>query len=175
MLAPQGVVELTLSERLPPFAAGSLAWLDLAIVQPQETLWSQADHKVARQQFTLPTPLALPAPVAAATLSEQPDSWLVTTANSQWWLDKQSGPHHQLAKIGAGAVAGAESWITSTGRRSTTTLAPAKRITPTLTPGLPAGRRVVSVSGCTAVWGSRSLEGISGSAMATSITMSCCW
>ncbi|WP_323913540.1 beta-galactosidase small subunit-related protein, partial [Aeromonas veronii] len=50
-----------------------------------------ADHKVARQQFTLPTPLALPAPAAAATLSEQPDGWLVTTANSQWRLDKQSG------------------------------------------------------------------------------------
>lgn len=91
MLAPQGVVELTLSGTLPPFAAGSLAWLDLAIVQPQATLWSQADHKVARQQFTLPTPLALPAPAAAATLSELPDGWLVTTANSQWRLDKQSG------------------------------------------------------------------------------------
>lgn len=57
MLVPQGVVELTLSEALPTFAAGSLAWLDLAIAQPQATLWSQADHKVARQQFTLPTPL----------------------------------------------------------------------------------------------------------------------
>lgn len=60
-LAPQGVVELTLSETLPTFAAGSQAWLDLAIIQPQATLWSQADHKVARQQFTLPTPLSLPA------------------------------------------------------------------------------------------------------------------
>ncbi|WP_421352768.1 beta-galactosidase [Aeromonas sp. 604443] len=90
-LAPQGVIELTLSEALPPFAAGSLAWLDLAIVQSQATPWSQADHKVARQQFTLPTPLALPAPVAAATLSEQPDGWRITAANSQWWLDKQSG------------------------------------------------------------------------------------
>ncbi|MGY3852192.1 beta-galactosidase [Aeromonas aquatilis] len=90
-LAPQGVVELTLSGTLPAFAAGSLAWLDLAIVQSQATLWSQADHKVARQQFTLPTPLALPAPVAAATLTEQPDGWLVTAANSQWWLDKLSG------------------------------------------------------------------------------------
>ncbi|HHQ4711150.1 beta-galactosidase [Aeromonas veronii] len=90
-LAPQGVVELTLSETLPPFAAGSLAWLDLAIVQPQATLWSQADHKVARQQFTLPTPLALPAAAAAATLSEQPDGWRITAASSQWWLDKQSG------------------------------------------------------------------------------------
>ncbi|MGL5610512.1 MAG: beta-galactosidase domain 4-containing protein, partial [Aeromonas veronii] len=91
MLVPQGVVELTLSEALPTFAAGSLAWLDLAMVQPQATLWSQVDHKVARQQFTLPTPLALPAPVTAATLSEQPDGWLVTAANSQWWLDKLSG------------------------------------------------------------------------------------
>ncbi|MGL4777490.1 MAG: glycoside hydrolase family 2 TIM barrel-domain containing protein, partial [Aeromonas veronii] len=91
MLEPQGVVELTLSGTLPPFAADSLAWLDLAIVQPQATLWSQADHKVARQQFTLPTPLALPAPVAAATLSEQPDGWRITASNSQWWLDKQSG------------------------------------------------------------------------------------
>ncbi|MFM5580580.1 beta-galactosidase [Aeromonas veronii] len=90
-LAPQGVIELTLSEALPTFAAGSLAWLDLAIVQPQATPWSQADHKVARQQFTLPTPLALPAPAVAATLSEQPDGWRITAANSQWRLDKLSG------------------------------------------------------------------------------------
>ncbi|WP_258228666.1 glycoside hydrolase family 2 TIM barrel-domain containing protein, partial [Aeromonas sp. HMWF015] len=100
MLVPQGVVELTLSEALPTFAAGSLAWLDLAIVQPQATLWSQADHKVARQQFTLPTPLALPAPAAAATLTEQPDGWRITAANSQWWLDKQSGRITSWQKLG---------------------------------------------------------------------------
>ncbi|PJG58684.1 beta-galactosidase, partial [Aeromonas cavernicola] len=76
---------------LPPFVAGSLAWLDLAIIQPQATPWSVAGHEVARQQFTLPTPLALPAPTTAATLTEQPDYWLVTAANSQWQLDKQSG------------------------------------------------------------------------------------
>ncbi|MBL0627806.1 beta-galactosidase [Aeromonas jandaei] len=90
-LAAQGAVELTLSGTLPAFAAGSLAWLDLAIFQPNATPWSAAGHEVARQQFMLPSPLALPAPVSPAVMVEQADGWLITTANSQWRLDKQSG------------------------------------------------------------------------------------
>ncbi|PPA28921.1 beta-galactosidase [Aeromonas jandaei] len=90
-LAAQGVVELTLIGTLPAFAAGSLAWLDLAIFQPNATPWSEAGHEVARQQFMLPSPLALPAPVRPAVMVEQADGWLITTANSQWRLDKQSG------------------------------------------------------------------------------------
>ncbi|MFC5704723.1 beta-galactosidase [Aeromonas eucrenophila] len=90
-LAPQGSVTLTLLEGLPSFTAGSQAWLDLAVVQPEATAWVEAGHEVARQQFILPTPLALPAVSDCATLSEQSDHWLITASGSEWRLDKTSG------------------------------------------------------------------------------------
>ncbi|MFM5819620.1 beta-galactosidase [Aeromonas sanarellii] len=90
-LAPQASVTLTLLDRLPAFTAGSLAWLDLAIVQPAATPWAEAGHEVARQQFMLPTPLALPGLSAPASLQEQSDRWLVTAGGTEWRLDKASG------------------------------------------------------------------------------------
>lgn len=90
-LAPQASVTLTLLDRLPAFTAGSLAWLDLAMVQPAATPWAEAGHEVARQQFMLPTPLALPGLSAPASLQEQSDRWLVTAGGTEWRLDKASG------------------------------------------------------------------------------------
>lgn len=90
-LAPQGRATLTLMERLPPFTPGSQAWLELAIVQPAATPWAEAGHEVARQQFMLPTPLALPGISAPASLQEQADRWLVTAGGTEWRLDKASG------------------------------------------------------------------------------------
>ncbi|MFM5843916.1 beta-galactosidase [Aeromonas sanarellii] len=90
-LAPQASVTLTLLDRLPAFTAGSLAWLELAIVQPAATPWAGAGHEVARQQFMLPTPLALPGLSAPASLQEQSDRWLVTAGGTEWRLDKASG------------------------------------------------------------------------------------
>lgn len=90
-LAPQASVTLTLLDRLPAFTAGSLAWLELAMVQPAATPWAEAGHEVARQQFMLPTPLALPGLSAPASLQEQSDRWLVTAGGTEWRLDKASG------------------------------------------------------------------------------------
>jgi beta-galactosidase len=100
MLAPQGVVELTLTGTLPAFAAGSLAWLDLAIVQPAATAWAEPEHEVARQQFMLPTPMAIPAAFNPAAINEQPDHWLVCAAGSEWQLDKTSGRIRSWQKHG---------------------------------------------------------------------------
>lgn len=99
-LAPQGSVMLTLLEELPSFTAGSQAWLDLAVVQPDATAWVEAGHEVARQQFILPTPLALPAVSDCATLSEQPDHWQITASGSEWHLDKASGRIRSWRKQG---------------------------------------------------------------------------
>ncbi|MFM4996545.1 beta-galactosidase [Aeromonas sanarellii] len=90
-LAPQASVTLTQLDRLPAFTAGSLAWLELAIVQSAATPWAEAGHEVARQQFMLPTPLALPGLSAPASLQEQSDRWLVTAGGTEWRLDKASG------------------------------------------------------------------------------------
>ncbi|MGY3885238.1 beta-galactosidase [Aeromonas aquatica] len=99
-LAPQGSVTLTLLERLPGFTAGSQAWLDLAVVQPDATAWVEAGHEVARQQLILPTPMALPAAFGCATLSEQSDHWLITASGSEWQLDKTSGHIRSWCKQG---------------------------------------------------------------------------
>ncbi|WP_336759116.1 beta-galactosidase [Aeromonas hydrophila] len=99
-LAPQGSVTLTLLERLPAFAPGALAWLDLAIVQPAATPWSAAGHEVARQQCMLPAPLSLPVARTPATFIELADGWQVRAATSEWRLDKASGRVHSWCKLG---------------------------------------------------------------------------
>lgn len=99
-LEPQGSVTLTLLERLPAFAPGALAWLDLAIVQPAATPWSVAGHEVARQQCMLPAPLALPIVRTPATFIELADGWQIRAANSEWRLDKASGRIHSWRKLG---------------------------------------------------------------------------
>ena len=53
--------------------------------------WAEAGYEVARQQFILPTPLALPGAEAPANLQESPDQWRAVTANGEWRLDKASG------------------------------------------------------------------------------------
>ncbi|WP_348685518.1 beta-galactosidase [Aeromonas bestiarum] len=99
-LAPRTSVVLILLDTLPAFAAGSLAWLDLAIVQPAATAWAEPEHEVARQQFMLPTPMAIPAAFNPATIKEQPDHWLVCAAGSEWQLDKSSGRIRSWQKHG---------------------------------------------------------------------------
>ncbi|MFM5255827.1 beta-galactosidase [Aeromonas hydrophila] len=99
-LAPQGSVTLTLLERLPAFAPGALAWLDLAIVQPAATPWSAAGHEVARQQCMLPAPLSLPVVRTPATFIELADGWQIRAAASEWRLDKASGRIQSWCKLG---------------------------------------------------------------------------
>lgn len=99
-LAPQGSMTLTLLERLPAFAPGALAWLDLSIVQPAATPWSAAGHEVARQQCMLPAPLALPAARTPATFIELADGWQIRAAASEWRLDKASGRIQSWCKLG---------------------------------------------------------------------------
>ncbi|MGY3902692.1 beta-galactosidase [Aeromonas lusitana] len=99
-LAPLGSATLTLLEQLPGLAAGSLVWLDLAIVQPDATTWSEAGHEVARQQFILPSPLVLPVASDCATLSEQSDHWFIAGSGSEWELDKISGRIRSWRKQG---------------------------------------------------------------------------
>lgn len=99
-LAPQAGAALTLLASLPAFAPGSLVSLDLAIVQPAATAWAEAGHEVARQQFILPSPLALPVAFHCTALLEQPDHWLAAAAGSEWQLDKVSGRIRNWRKQG---------------------------------------------------------------------------
>ena len=106
-LAPLTGVTLTLLEQPPAFTPGALVSLDLAIVQPDATAWSEAGHEAARQQFILPSPLAMPAAFHSTALLEQPDHWLATAAGSEWQLDKVSGRIRHWRKQGREQLKGA--------------------------------------------------------------------
>ncbi len=93
-LRPEGRCELTLCEALALPAGAEEVWLTLEVIQPLATVWSEAGHRVAWQQFPLAAPLALrdPAPAGAAPVLESSDSaWTVRSGSQQWIIDRESG------------------------------------------------------------------------------------
>lgn len=92
-LAPQQSTDYLLCNQLPTFSANELAWLDLEILQPLATPWSDAGHPIASEQFELPVPLAAPLPPAdgmvQVTATEQ--GWFMAANGQRWQLDRHSG------------------------------------------------------------------------------------
>lgn len=52
--APEGSDEITLLDSLILPEGARAVWLTLEVTQPQATAWSEAEHRVAWQQFPLP-------------------------------------------------------------------------------------------------------------------------
>ncbi|HAT3751930.1 TPA: DUF4981 domain-containing protein [Klebsiella oxytoca] len=93
-LCPEGQSELTLCDALTLPAGAEEVWLTLEVVQPQATLWSDAGHRVAWQQFPLAAPLALRGPRSdgsAPALESSDAAWIVRSGSQQWTIDRQSG------------------------------------------------------------------------------------
>ncbi|ENU0189529.1 beta-galactosidase [Klebsiella oxytoca] len=93
-LCPEGQSELTLCDALKLPAGAEEVWLTLEVVQPQATLWSDAGHRVAWQQFPLAAPLALRDPRSAdiaPALESSDAAWIVRSGSQQWTIDRQSG------------------------------------------------------------------------------------
>ncbi|HBM3109416.1 TPA: beta-galactosidase [Klebsiella oxytoca] len=93
-LCPEGQSELTLCDALTLPAGAEEVWLTLEVVQPQATLWSDAGHRVAWQQFPLAAPLALRGPRSAGiapALESSDAAWIVRSGSQQWTIDRQSG------------------------------------------------------------------------------------
>ncbi|MCW9545991.1 beta-galactosidase [Klebsiella oxytoca] len=93
-LCPEGQSELTLCDALTLPAGAEEVWLTLEVVQPQATLWSDAGHRVAWQQFPLAAPLALRGPRSAGSapaLESSDAAWIVRSGSQQWTIDRQSG------------------------------------------------------------------------------------
>ena len=93
-IAPGATAELTLSDEAFTLA-GELPRLDLAIVQPLATSWSEAGHEVAHQQFSLKgsitqLPLAKKL-VAVAPLQKTESGYQATAAGNQWTIDSATG------------------------------------------------------------------------------------
>lgn len=69
-------------------------WLTLEVTQPQATAWSEAEHRVAWQQFPLPAPLALPAPTVSAgapDLIVSDEVWQIRAGSQCWTIDRRTG------------------------------------------------------------------------------------
>ncbi|QRS13487.1 beta-galactosidase [Klebsiella oxytoca] len=93
-LCPEGQSELTLCDGLTLPAGAEEVWLTLEVVQPQATVWSDAGHRVAWQQFPLAAPLALRGPRSAGSapaLESSDAAWIVRSGSQQWTIDRQSG------------------------------------------------------------------------------------
>ncbi|AWF36770.1 beta-galactosidase [Klebsiella oxytoca] len=93
-LCPEGQSELTLCDALMLPAGAEEVWLTLEVVQPQATVWSDAGHRVAWQQFPLAAPLALRGPRSAGSapaLESSDAAWIVRSGSQQWTIDRQSG------------------------------------------------------------------------------------
>ncbi|HBC9239468.1 TPA: beta-galactosidase [Klebsiella oxytoca] len=93
-LCPEGQSELTLCDALTLPAGAEEVWLTLEVVQPQATVWSDAGHRVAWQQFPLAAPLVLRGPRSAGSapaLESSDAAWIVRSGSQQWTIDRQSG------------------------------------------------------------------------------------
>ncbi|PIJ49026.1 beta-D-galactosidase [Erwinia sp. OLTSP20] len=105
-LAPQQTCTLTLTD-LPPVKHGM--WLQVQIIQPAATDWSDAGHCVAWDQWQLPAPLSIAdespsALTLAPVLSRHPELLVVEAAGQRWHFCRQSGDllqwfHHDQPQL----------------------------------------------------------------------------
>ncbi|QJW54774.1 Beta-galactosidase [Serratia plymuthica] len=93
-IPPQGNAVVTLSERIDLPANARHVTLILEVIQPEATAWSSAGHRVAWQQFRLPTALALPdtpTPGVRPELQTHEEGYRVRHGEQQWFIDRNSG------------------------------------------------------------------------------------
>ncbi|MBJ2064659.1 beta-galactosidase [Serratia odorifera] len=93
-IAPQGGSVIVLAEAGDLPANARDLYLIVEVIQPQATAWSPAGHRVAWQQFRLPTALVLPDVVKAAgcpQLQQHEDGYRVSHGEQQWRVDRASG------------------------------------------------------------------------------------
>ncbi len=93
-LPPEGSDEITLLDSLILPEGARAVWLTLEVTQPRATAWSEAEHRVAWQQFPLPAPLALPAPTVSAgapDLIVSDEVWQIRAGSQCWTIDRRTG------------------------------------------------------------------------------------
>ncbi|MCX9044458.1 MULTISPECIES: beta-galactosidase [Enterobacteriaceae] len=93
-IGPEDHIELTLANPLILPTGAEAIWLTLEVVQPQSTAWSDAEHRVAWQQFALTSPLVLRPQVVAGTapeLTESIDEWTIRHGSQQWIVNRHNG------------------------------------------------------------------------------------
>ncbi|WP_380181826.1 beta-galactosidase domain 4-containing protein, partial [Kalamiella sp. sgz302252] len=95
MIAPEGEVVLELGEL--PLLTGEL-WLNVAVIQPHATPWSDKNHRVAWEQWRLPSLLAEPErtmDLSAPVLDRSDTAIAITHGQQRWQFCPQRGELEQ--------------------------------------------------------------------------------
>ncbi|ATA18132.1 beta-galactosidase [Gibbsiella quercinecans] len=97
-LPPRGSATFILLERMPVIPRPGELWLKVEVVQPHATMWAEANHRCAWDQWPLPRPLLT---TPAEPVGEVPQ-WLqndheiaIAYGNQRWQFERASG---QLAQ-----------------------------------------------------------------------------
>lgn len=93
-LAPEADALLTLADTLALPENARDVWLQLDVIQPNATAWSDAGHRVAWQQFALAAPLVIAPQTprgAAPSLVITDDAFTVQYNNQRWQVARASG------------------------------------------------------------------------------------
>jgi beta-galactosidase len=93
-IAPQGRQRITLGD-IPAVSKAGELWLNIDIVQPEATAWSDAGHRSAWHQWTLPRALSLPkiSPEqgSAPGLTHSDDGIIITHGGQRWQFNAKTG------------------------------------------------------------------------------------
>ncbi|MBH2900198.1 beta-galactosidase [Serratia ureilytica] len=94
-LPPQGSTRFTLLDRLPMLHQPGELWLNVEVVQPQATDWSEAHHRCAWDQWRVPRALhpAPPPPPGGPPPRIEDDQGLTLTHGDQRWRFERSSGH----------------------------------------------------------------------------------
>ncbi|WP_061797548.1 beta-galactosidase [Serratia ficaria] len=103
-LPPQGSVSFILLDRLPILHQPGELWLNVEVVQPQATDWSEAHHRCAWDQWRVPRalhPAAAEVKGAAPQLHEDRQGLEIVHGNQRWRFARDSGCLEQWWQDGA--------------------------------------------------------------------------
>ncbi|CAI1533736.1 beta-galactosidase [Serratia proteamaculans] len=93
-LKPQGSASVQLLERLPMLHQPGELWLNVEVVQPQATDWSEANHRCAWDQWLVPRTLHLAPPPTAGSppqLSQDDQRIDIIHGNQRWQFTRDDG------------------------------------------------------------------------------------
>ncbi|CAI1833532.1 beta-galactosidase [Serratia proteamaculans] len=93
-LKPQGSASVQLLERLPMLHQPGELWLNVEVVQPQATDWSETNHRCAWDQWLVPRTLHLAPPPTAGSppqLSQDDQRIDIIHGNQRWQFTRDDG------------------------------------------------------------------------------------
>ncbi|MGF6192712.1 beta-galactosidase [Serratia sp. 2723] len=93
-LPPQGCTTITLLDKLPMIHRPGELWLNVEVVQPHATDWSEEHHRCAWDQWRLPRTLHLTSPASGGftpQLTQNEQRIDITHGNQRWQFENATG------------------------------------------------------------------------------------